>query len=246
MPRNPRVQVEGGIYHVYNRIIDGVSVFESKATSQSFLDLLREIKTRDRWTLFAWCLMGNHYHLVLRTGVAPLSRGMRCLDGRLSQIYNHRHRRVGPLWQHRYKNRLVSNEHYLRQVILYVHLNPVRAGLTDKPNGYPMSGHRELMGSKPTTLADSDHALLVFGQTVRSGQRSYAASMRAAGASDRLTRDVEWKLWKEEEERTLSPPVISYVDELGRSTGLSRQKMTADRFVEVFCDISGYSFARLA
>lgn len=76
MARRPRIEVAGGIYHVYNRVASGESVFSDPEEATRFLGIVREVKKRDGWTLFAWCLMPNHFHLILRTATIPLWRSM--------------------------------------------------------------------------------------------------------------------------------------------------------------------------
>jgi REP element-mobilizing transposase RayT len=80
MPRRPRLLVEGGIYHVYNRFTNGEPVFSDVDSCERFLDIVREVKARDCLTVFAWCLMTSHYHLAVRTGAVPLSRSMRQIE----------------------------------------------------------------------------------------------------------------------------------------------------------------------
>jgi REP element-mobilizing transposase RayT len=244
MPRKPRELVEGGIYHLYNRALGGAPVFEDPFNVQVFLDLFREIKQRDNWTVFAWCLMPNHYHLVLRCGVAPLPRGMRSLDGRFSQRYNRVHRRLGPFWQHRYKSRFVSDEDYLRQVIVYVHLNPIRAGISSSPVDYPLSGHREIMVTTPSGLADMDQTLLVFGDTVFAGRHYYSESL-AAGYQADFTKLVESSLWGNDVERELVPTAAASVDHLGRSTGPDRPTVRPELFVLSSCELLNIDVQRI-
>ena len=95
MPRSLRVFVEGGIYHVYNRAASGEEIFSDPETAISFLDLVREIKERDGWTVFAWALMSNHYHFVVRTSSVPLSRGMHSIQSSFGHRFNRRFGRTG-------------------------------------------------------------------------------------------------------------------------------------------------------
>ncbi len=88
MPRNLRVIVEGGIYHIYNRFASGEAVFADPQEALEFIELLRYVKKRDGWTVFAWVLMSNHYHLAIRSTAVPISRGLQHLQGRFSQRFN--------------------------------------------------------------------------------------------------------------------------------------------------------------
>jgi REP element-mobilizing transposase RayT len=99
MPRRPRVFVEGGIYHVYNRFASGKPVFADPEEALEFIELLRYVRQRDGWTIFAWTLMSNHYRLAIRSRAVPISRGFQHLQGRFSQRFNRGRKRTGALWQ---------------------------------------------------------------------------------------------------------------------------------------------------
>jgi REP element-mobilizing transposase RayT len=112
--------IEGGVYHVYNRFARGEEVFADPEEAVSFIDRLRHAKDRDGFVVFAWCLMSNHFHLALRTSSVPLSRTMHLVQNGFSREFNRRWRRTGPLWQSRYKAKLIDAQDYLTQVILYL------------------------------------------------------------------------------------------------------------------------------
>ena len=150
MVRRPRVFEEGAVYHVYSRVTSGEQVFADPNETIEFVELVREVKQRDGWTVFAWCVLSNHYHLALGTSAVPLWRGMHRIQGLFSRRFNRRHGRTGGLWQSRYQARLVTGQRYLDELILYIHLNPVRAGLVSDPLQYTFCGHRELM-RRPVT-----------------------------------------------------------------------------------------------
>ena len=129
MGRRPRNLLAGGIYHVYNRVSRGEHVFRDEGEADRFEALLALTKKRDDFQILAWCVMSNHYHLAVRMGEVSLSRSMRFIHHRFSQSYNGRHRVFGPLWQGRYRSKFVGDEEYLRQLIAYIHLNPITAGV---------------------------------------------------------------------------------------------------------------------
>jgi len=122
MPRQNRIFVEGGMYHVYNRLGRGERAFDQEMEAAAFVELLRDIVERDGLTVFAWCLLSNHYHLAVRTGVVSLDRPMRSLQQRVTRGVNMRRRVYGPLWQGRYKAKLVKDQRYLDQLLIYIHL----------------------------------------------------------------------------------------------------------------------------
>ena len=235
MPRAPRVLIEGGLYHVYNRFARGEEVFADPEEAIEFLDLLRDLKQRDDLQVFAWSLLSNHYHLAVQTSAVPLSRTMRTLQGGFAKAFNRRWGRSGPLWQSRYQTRLVDSQRYTEQLIFYIHLNPVRAGLVDDPVTYVFSGHREMVGRVSEPLLDVDDALLSFGDTTKTARRTYLKRLNAALADEERS-DVSERLpwWKPE--RELKPATgRAHVDVLGRSTGLERRPLEAGEFVELAC-----------
>lgn len=243
MPRKPRIFVEGGIYHVYNRFTNGDPVFQSPDPCQEFLDILRIVKARDGLSIFAYCLMSNHYHLALRTGAIQLSRSMRTLNGRFSLRYNLKHQRYGPLWQGRYKARLVDDPSYLERLILYIHLNPVTAGVVSSPEQYSLSGHRELIKKTADPVVDADDTLTIFGETLRAARVRYLQSVRQGCPGDAELMKLPW--WRRSD-RELRPKDVEHVDILGRSTGLERPKLTVNDFFERICRLLEVDEDRLA
>ena len=165
MPRRPRELIEGGVYHVYNRVASGEEVFSDPEEAIRFVELLAKVKARDGWTVFAWCVMTNHYHLALRTSAIPLSRGMHHVQCEFSRGFNRRAGRTGGLWQSRYQAKLVDEQRYLSQLGLYVHLNAVRAGAVKRPAEHVFSGHREIVKRVRSPLVDIDDTLLCFADT---------------------------------------------------------------------------------
>jgi len=227
--------IEGGLYHVYNRFARGVDVFADPEEAIAFLDLLRDLKKRDELQVMAWCLLSNHFHLAVRTSAVPLSRTMRTLQGGYARAFNRRWKRSGPLWQSRYQTRLVDSQRYFEQLVFYIHLNPVRAGLAEDPAEQVFCGHRELLGKVRDPLLDVDDALLSFGVTAKSARRSYLRRLNTALAEEEraeVSERLPW--WKPE--RDLRPvPGRAYVDVLGRSTGRERGSLDATEFVELAC-----------
>jgi REP element-mobilizing transposase RayT len=232
MPRAPRILVEGGLYHVYNRFARGEGVFSDPQEAIEFVELFRDLKQRDGLQVLAWSLLSNHYHLALRTSAVPLSRTMRTLQGTFSRAFNRRWKRTGPLWQSRYQTRLVDSQRYYEQLVFYIHLNPVRAGLTDDPANYVFGGHRELLGKVHDPIIDVDDALVAFGNTTKVARRSYLKRLTAALADEDRPGVSERLPWWTAE-RELRPSLgRAYVDELGRSTGRERKSMEADGFIK--------------
>jgi len=185
MPRARRVFFDGAVYHVYNRLARGERVFADGDKAAVFVDLLREVMQRDGVTVFAWAVLPNHYHLAVRSGVVPLARTMKTLQWRMTRRVNKASRVHGPLWQGRYRAKLVQDQRYLDRLLAYIHLNPVTARLVEDPEKYQWSGHRDIQGLRRNPIVDVDEVLRLFGNTRQGARRAYTKAIRGA-------RDAEW------------------------------------------------------
>ncbi|MBX3332172.1 MAG: transposase [Nitrospira sp.] len=165
MARPLRVQFDGAIYHVTSRGNAREDIFDDDVDRHAFLECLGKVATRFHWLCHAYCLMNNHYHLVIETPEANLSKGMRQLNGIYTQRYNRRHRTVGHLFQGRYKAILIQKESHLLEVCRYVVLNPVRAKAVERVAQWKWSSYRGTVGlaKTPPWLA-VDWVLRQFGQ----------------------------------------------------------------------------------
>lgn len=146
MARPLRLEFAGALYHVTARGDRREAIYEDDVDRQRFLDVLAGVVERFNWRLHAYCLMGNHYHLLIETPDANLSKGMRQLNGVFTQQSNQRHRRVGHLFQGRFKAILVQKQSYLLEVARYVVLNPVRAGMVRRVGDWPWSSYCATIG----------------------------------------------------------------------------------------------------
>lgn len=180
MARPLRVQFPGATYHVMSRGFEKGAIFVVDDDRRRFLSELDEVAERLGWSLWAYCLMGNHYHLLLQTCEPNLARGMRDLNGRYSQAFNHRHDRVGHLFQGRYKALVVDDEVYLHQVARYIVLNPVRGGLCARPEEWSWTSYRATCGDSPGPLClRADEALAVFDRDRAVARSAYMAFVEA-------------------------------------------------------------------
>jgi putative transposase len=162
MARPPRIELAGGVFHVVARGNERARVFRDDWDRERFLEILEEVAARYRWRVLAYCLMGNHFHLVVMTLEPTLARGMRQLNGVYAQWFNRRHRRVGHLFQGRYKAVSVQTDAHLQRAVRYVVRNPVRAGLCGRPGQWRWSSHRATLGRAPAGIVAVDALLACF------------------------------------------------------------------------------------
>ena len=174
MARPLRLEFENAVYHITSRGNAGDAIFLDEADCEAFLKVLAEVVKRYNWLCYAYCLMINHYHLLIETPDANLSFGMRQLNGVYTQRFNHRHKHTGHIFQGRYKSILVDKEAYLLELIRYVILNPVRAGVVSSPEDWDWSSYRATAGLSPLpSFISSDWLLSQFDTTRHKAEASY-------------------------------------------------------------------------
>ena len=223
MPRSRRVFFDGAVYHVYNRLARGERVFAVDEMAAGFVELLREVVERDGVTVFAWAVLPNHYHLAVRAGVVPLARTMKTLAWRTTRRVNRELQVYGPLWQGRYRAKLVEDQGYLDRLLTYIHLNPVAAGLVDDPARYRWSGHREIQGLRRKPIVDVDEVLRLFGTTRRAARRAYTRAIRGARDEEGIGEGPGHLPWW----RLGRPPRSE--EEVPETAGLAKRKEAAER-----------------
>jgi putative transposase len=174
MARPLRIEFSGALYHVTSRGDRREPIFEDDEDRVEYLKILEEVVKRFNWLCHAYCLMTNHYHLVVETPEGNLSKGMRHLNGMYTQASNRRHGRTGHLFQGRFKGILVDKDSYLLELTRYVVLNPVRAKMVNQPGEYKWSSYRAMVGDEPAPdwLA-TDGLLLQFSKQRSAARRRY-------------------------------------------------------------------------
>ncbi len=174
MARQIRLEYPGAFYHVMNRGAGRKQIFHDEKYCDMFLKLLAEINENFGVEIHAYCLMGNHYHLLLETPLGNLSRAMRHLNGVYTLRHNRLLKRDGPLFRGRFKAILVDAENYLLQVSRYIHLNPVEANVVKKLEAYPWSSFRYYSsGENRKSWITTDEILNRFN--VRNKRDAYSA-----------------------------------------------------------------------
>ena len=149
MARPLRIEYDGAIYHITSRGNARKPIFKDDEDRILFLDTLHKVNKRYNWLCHAYCLMNNHYHILVETPDGNLCKGMRQLNGVYTQSFNRRHKRVGHIFQGRYKAVLIEKESHLLEVCRYVVLNPVRAKAVKKPEEWKWSSYRATAGMEP-------------------------------------------------------------------------------------------------
>lgn len=150
MPRLPRNRSNSGIYHIIMRGINRQSIFEDEEDNDRFVQTLKKYSEVCKYELYAYCLMGNHLHLLIKEGKEPLEQIMRRICGSYVFWYNRKYGRIGYLFQDRYKSEPVENDSYFLTVLRYIYQNPVRAGLVTSIEKYEWSNYKDYIINKNT------------------------------------------------------------------------------------------------
>ena len=196
MARPLRLEFPGALYHVTARGNARQEIYRDDVDRQRFLDMLGREIGQQGWLCYAYCLMSNHYHLLLETPEANLSNGMRRLNGAYGQMFNRRHDQVGHLFQGRYGSIVVDKDSYLLELCRYVVLNPVRAGVVKHPRQWRWSSYRATVGLSPSPhWLDSEWVLEQFGQSENKAPIAYSrfvAEGHGAPSPWHRLRDQVW------------------------------------------------------
>ncbi|MCU0559740.1 MAG: transposase [Desulfobacterales bacterium] len=233
MPRKSRIDAPGAIHHIIGRGINRNVIFQDDLDRGRFIDRLASLLPETQTACYAWALMPNHFHLLLRSSLSPVAGLMRRLLTGYAVVYNHRHRRCGHLFQNRYKSILCQEEPYLLELVRYIHLNPLRARIVSSVealDSFPYSGHSVLMGLQTADWQDSESVLSRFGRRGRSARWNYRAFLcegiergqrpeltggglvRSLGGWEELKKQRRQKAYMKGDERILGDG--DYVNEL--------------------------------
>jgi putative transposase len=166
MPRQPRLDAVGALHHVMGRGIERTNIFRIDRDREDFLNRLANQCMEGSLIVYAWCLLSNHFHLLVRTGRQPIFRSMKKLLTGYAVNFNLRHKRTGHLFQNRYKSIICEDDPYLLELTRYIHLNPMRAGMVGELEGlnnYRWAGHSAIMGRVEREWQDIETVLGYFG-----------------------------------------------------------------------------------
>jgi REP element-mobilizing transposase RayT len=149
MPRQARIDSPGLLHHIISRGLERRKLFQTTLDYNDFVNRIESSLSKSPNQLLAWALMPNHFHMLIRSGSGGITQFMRRLMSGYAISFNARHKRVGYLFQNRYKSIICEEDAYLMELVRYIHLNPLRAGIVKDMKGlkkYPYSGHAVLMG----------------------------------------------------------------------------------------------------
>jgi putative transposase len=188
MPRQARIDAPGALHHVILRGIERKAIFKDDMDRDDFLDRLAHNLVTSSTPCYAWALLNNHVHLLLRTGAIPLATVMRRLLTGYAMAFNRRHGRHGQLFQNRYKSILCQEDAYLLELTRYIHLNPLRARMVPDLaalDRYTYTGHAVMMGKSMAEWQDSAKVLGVFDSRISIARRQYRAFVKKGIATGR-------------------------------------------------------------
>ena len=176
MPRKSRIDAPGALHHIIARGINRKEIFRDDKDRDSFLERLGDILAETQTPCFAWALIPNHFHLLLKTGATPIPTVMRRLLTGYAVSFNRRHRRYGHLFQNRYKSILCQEDTYLLELVRYIHLNPLRARIVSDLKSldrYPYCGHAVILNKRKHSWQNTEYVLNLFAKKIPLARRRY-------------------------------------------------------------------------
>ena len=181
MPRSARLDTPGTLHHVIVRGIERRNIVDDDLDRENFVNRLGQVAKESRTDIYAWALLDNHAHLLLRSGPRGLAAYMRRILTGYAISYNHRYRRHGHLFQNRYKSILCEEDTYFTELVRYIHLNPLRVGIVDsllQLDHYRWCGHAVVLARRKASWQDRDYLLRWFGRTEGAAKRTYRAFVK--------------------------------------------------------------------
>ncbi len=227
MARKRRVELEGGLYHLIARGNDRQDIFHSREDHLKFLSLLATQKEKAPFYIYSYCLMTDHFHLLVERREEPVGKMMLRLLTGYASYYNRRYRHVGHVFQGRHKAILCQSDPYLGRLVAYIQLNPVRAKMVSMAEEYPFSSQRAYLGIEAAGIVDVDPVLRLFGPDKERARLRFAEHVRVASG---LGHQLE--LYAPGENSILGSEefVDATIHRLGEVEGGRRQKPEKKRF----------------
>jgi putative transposase len=189
MPRKPRLHIDGGYYHVILRGNHRNPIFFTSADRELFAALVADNIERFGLRVHAFCWMSNHVHLLMQVGSVPLARAMMRIAGSFARHMQKHQHTSGHFFERRYRAILVDADEYMLELVRYIHLNPVRAGMVKDPAAYSWSGHRSYLGTHSIPWLTTDFVLSMFASEMRSAREAYGRFI-SAGVDGQFDKEL--------------------------------------------------------
>jgi len=190
MPRAARIWYPGAVYHIIHRGNNQQAIFFEDADRQWFLRTVLEVKKEIGFTVHAYCLMDNHYHMIVETQDRPISEIMHAISSRYATRINTKYDRKGHLFQGRFKGILVDKDNYLLELSRYIHLNPVKAGIVARPEDFMWSSYKFYSGAERDLLVETGFILDIFRKTGGRPEDGYVQFVREG--MEHLQAEGDW------------------------------------------------------
>lgn len=259
MARPLRIEYAGALYHVTSRGDRQEAIFEDDQDRTAFLNVLGEVISRFRWRCHAYCLMGNHYHLMIETPKGNLTKGMRQLNGVFTQWSNRRHKRTGHLFQGRYKAILVDRDSYFVELARYIVLNPVRAAMVKHPKQWQWSSYSATSGTaEALAWLTTEDLLAEFGKRRATAQRKYREFVAEGMGEESIWKDLQGQIYLgdddfveqmrgklEEREEDVNIPRIQQRGPAPKLSALRRQYKNRDDGIRAAYQTGAYSYQQI-
>jgi REP element-mobilizing transposase RayT len=240
MPRRPRLHVPGGLYHVVLRGNHRQRIFDTRGDRERLDEIVSEVLGRFGARLHAYCWMSNHVHLLPQVADAPLGQLMHRIASRYARQYQARLRTTGHLFERRYRAWLVDADEYLLELVRYIHLNPVRAGLVTDPAEYEWSGHLTYLGTRNQPWLCTDFVLRMFHDDAARAAGAYRAFVLAGVQG---SRDASLYRGHAQEPRALGSD--RFIQALASAPAAPRPCKTLDDLAAATCQAFGVSIDAL-
>jgi len=236
------------------------AIFDDDQDRTAFLNVLSEVVSRFRWRCHAYCLMGNHYHLMIETPEANLTKGMRHLNGVFTQWSNRRHKRSGHLFQGRYKAILVDRDSYFLELARYIVLNPVRAAMVKHPRQWVWSSYGTTIGTSPAPVwLTTDGLLAEFGQKRAGARRKYQQFIEEGMSAESIWKDLRGQIYLGdddfvermrgklgERDEDVNIPRVQQRGPAPKLSAIRRQHKNRDDAIRAGYETGAYSYQQIA
>lgn len=239
MPRIARKKSKTGIYHVMLRGINRQIIFEDDEDRYKFIDTLRQYKQKCGYSIFAYCLMDNHIHLVIKQGKDPLETVMKRIGVSYVYWYNWKYKRSGHLFQDRYKSEVIEDDGYLLEVIRYIHQNPLEANITTDKGNYQWSSYSEYV--RHPKVVDKTYVLEMFSDNEQKARDLFIEYM--SGSGEKVIDPEDKSRLTDEEAKQM---VKNTLGDFAASELQSMEKEERDRLLRQLKGIESLSIRQIA